>query len=175
MTPSRGRFGLGPAPLGGDEPKSWHGSTSENGVVRPGREPMVRKSKRPAGGRIRGGRGVPRHRRADAKSLARADGRRNTAVDFDAINAAAMACLPALCARWLPDGRRVGREWEARNPCRVDRRPGSFKVNLKTGRWADFALPDARGGDPVSLAAYLSGQSQSEAARALAEMLGVAS
>ena len=84
-----------------------------------------------------------------------------------------MARLPALVERWLPDGRREGREWTARNPLRVDRRLGSFRVNLKTGRWADFALPDARGGDPVSLAAYLSGCSQSEAARALARMLGV--
>ena len=40
---------------------------------------------------------------------------------------------------------------------------------------ADFALADVRGGDPVSLAAYLSGRSQSDAARALADMLGVLS
>jgi hypothetical protein len=45
-------------------------------------------------------------------------------------------------------------------------------VNLVTGRWADFAV-DARGGDPISLAAYLWGLSQSEAARRLALMLGV--
>ena len=44
----------------------------------------------------------------------------------------------------------------ARNPTRPDRRPGSFKINLTTGRWADFATGD-RGGDPVSLAAYLFG------------------
>ena len=136
---------------------------------------MSRNRRRPPGRGIRDGRGVSQYRRENAKTLARAGGRRNTAVDFDAINAAAMACLPALCARWLPDGRRVGREWEARNPCRVDRRPGSFKVNLVTGRWADFALPNVRGGDPVSMTAYLRGCSQSEAARALAEMLGVAS
>ena len=136
---------------------------------------MAREWERPPGGAIRGGRGVSQHRREHARTLARAGGRRNTAVDFDAINAAAMACLPALCARWLPDGRRVGREWSARNPCRVDRRPGSFKVNLVTGRWADFALPNVRGGDPVSMTAYLRGCSQSEAARALARMLGLPS
>ena len=95
--------------------------------------------------------------------------------DFAAINNAALPVLPALVVRWLPDGRRQGCEWVARNPCRVDRRPGSFRVNLQTGRWADFALEDVRGGDPVSLAAYLSGQSQSDAARALADMLGVSS
>ena len=131
--------------------------------------------KRPSGGAIRNGSGVSQHPREHAKSLAYSGGHRNAAVGFDAINEAALACLPALCARWLPDGKRVGREWEARNPRRVDRRPGSFRINLETGRWADFALPDARGGDPVALAAYLSGCSQSEAARSLARMLGVES
>ena len=135
---------------------------------------MSRKWKRPPGGAIRNGRGVSQHRREHAGTLAHTAGRRN-AVDFDAINAAALARLPVLCARWLPDGRRVGREWEARNPRRVDRRPGSFKINLVNGFWSDFALPDARGRDPISLAAYLRGCSQSEAARSLAHMLGVES
>jgi hypothetical protein len=41
---------------------------------------------------------------------------------------------------------------------------------VKTGRWADFATGD-RGGDPVSLAAFLAGIGQAEAARRLAAML----
>jgi hypothetical protein len=93
-------------------------------------------------------------------------------IDFHRVNAAALGALPSLLARWLPDGRRMGHEWVARNPTRADRKPGSFRVNLRTGRWADFATGDA-GGDPVSLAAYLSGTGQAEAARALADMLGV--
>ncbi len=93
-------------------------------------------------------------------------------IDFGAINAAALAELPALLSRWLPDGRLVGHEFEARNPTRADRRPGSFRVNVSTGKWADFATGDV-GGDAVSLAAYWSGTGQAEAARALAEMLGV--
>lgn len=92
--------------------------------------------------------------------------------DFAAINRVALAVLPGLLARWLPDGKAIGREYEARNPRRGDRSPGSFKVNLHTGRWADFATGD-RGGDVVSLAAYLHGLTQAEAARRLAEMLGV--
>ena len=80
---------------------------------------------------------------------------------------------PRWVARWLPDGRREGREWVALNPRRNDRSPGSFRINLQTGKWADFATDDARGGDPVSLAAYLFGASQGEAARSLAAMLGV--
>lgn len=93
-------------------------------------------------------------------------------IDFDSINRAALARLPDLCAKWLPDGRRRGVEYLARNPLRADRRAGSFSVNLSTGRWADFAV-GARGGDPVSLAAYLSGLRQIDAARRLAAMLGV--
>ncbi len=93
-------------------------------------------------------------------------------LDFDAINRVALASLPALLRRWLPDGRVVGREFTARNPRRADRRPGSFRVNVTTGKWADFATGDA-GGDVVSLVAYLSGAGQAEAARALADMLGL--
>ena len=95
-----------------------------------------------------------------------------SAVDFGRVNAAALAALPALLDRWLPDGRKQGGEWVARNPTRQDRRAGSFSVNLRTGRWADFATGD-RGGDPVSLAAYLHDLRQAEAARRLAEMLGI--
>ena len=92
--------------------------------------------------------------------------------DFRAINAAALAALPALLARWLPDGRREGNEYVARNPRRHDRHPGSFKINLMRGAWADFATGD-RGGDVISLAAFLAGTSQGEAARELARMLGL--
>ena len=93
-------------------------------------------------------------------------------IDFAAINAAALRCLPALLGRWLPDGRRIGREWVVRNPTRNDHRAGSFRVNLATGRWADFATDD-RGGDPISLAAYLFALPQADAARQLASMLGI--
>jgi hypothetical protein len=92
--------------------------------------------------------------------------------DFDAINRAALAALPSLLARLLPGGRIVGREYMVRNPRRNDRRPGSFKINLVTGRWADFAAGD-RGGDVVSLIAFLEGLSQFQAAHLLAAMLGL--
>src|SRR5687768_5503279 len=93
-------------------------------------------------------------------------------IDFHKIGAAALPRLPVLVSRWLPGGCRKGSEWVCRNPVRTDRRPGSFKVNLRTGRWADFATGD-RGGDVISLAAYLHGLSQADAARKLAAMLGV--
>lgn len=99
-------------------------------------------------------------------------GDRVNRIDFQRINSAALPVLPSLLSRWLPDGRREGHEWVARNPRRADRRLGSFRVNMNTGKWADFATDD-RGGDVVSLAAYLAGTGQAEAARNLADMLGV--
>lgn len=93
-------------------------------------------------------------------------------MDFGAVNRAALARLPDLLARWLPGGRREGEEYLARNPTRADRRLGSFKINVTSGRWADFATND-RGGDPVSLRAYLDGSTQIEAARRLMFELGL--
>jgi hypothetical protein len=102
------------------------------------------------------------------------DRRQAGRVDFARINCAALARLPNILARWLPGGWIEGTEYIALNPRRADRRPGSFKVNLKTGQWADFAIEGARGRDVVSLAAYLGGIGQVEAAERLAAMLGIA-
>lgn len=96
----------------------------------------------------------------------------NRRVSFQTISSAALLHLPALVRRWLPDGRRQGYEWVSRNPTRDDRKPGSFKINLRNGRWADFAT-GAKGGDAISLAAHLFGLSQVAAARKLAAMLGI--
>jgi len=93
-------------------------------------------------------------------------------LDFDAINRAALSALPAILARLVPDGKIIAGEYVARNPTRADRRAGSFKVNVQSGRWADFATGD-KGGDVVSLVAYLEGVNQGKAARLLAGMLGM--
>lgn len=93
-------------------------------------------------------------------------------IDFGQINRAALSVLPALLPRWAPGGIVRGSEYVPRNPTRIDRHVGSFSINLRTGRWADFATGD-KGGDVISLAAYLAGVSQIEAARQLSEMLGV--
>lgn len=93
-------------------------------------------------------------------------------LDFARINRAALAHLDDILRRWLPDGRIEGHEFVARNPRRPDRRHGSFKINRTTGRWADFATGD-KGGDPVSLAAYLFRLTQVEAARKVSAMLGI--
>jgi hypothetical protein len=98
--------------------------------------------------------------------------RMKDALDFTAINQAALAAFPAVLNRLLPRGKAVGREIVALNPRRADRNLGSFKVNRFNGRWCDFATGD-KGGDPISLVAYLADVSQGEAARLLAQMLGL--
>lgn len=93
-------------------------------------------------------------------------------VDFGRVNGVALANAESVVRALLPDGRREGAEWVARNPVRADHRPGSFKVNLTTGKWADFSSGD-RGGDLVSLVALVAALPQREAAIRLAETLGV--
>ena len=93
-------------------------------------------------------------------------------IDFEAINKASLTAFLAILARLLPKGKRVGTELVALNPRRADRRLGSFKINIRNGKWADFATHD-KGGDPISLVAYLENVSQGEAARLLARMLGI--
>ncbi len=93
-------------------------------------------------------------------------------IDFDRVASVALANAETVVAAFLRDGRREGREWVARNPRRPDKRLGSFKVNLTTGKWGDFAAGIA-GGDLVGLVAYLLDLSQRDAAIRLADALGV--
>jgi hypothetical protein len=93
-------------------------------------------------------------------------------IDFKTINAAALTVLPVILYRWLPDGKRQGREFIAKNPTRADSSAGSFSINTVSGKWSDFATGD-RGGDTISLTAYLFGLSQIDAARRLADMLNI--
>ena len=92
--------------------------------------------------------------------------------NFDEINSAAKPALLAILRRMLPDGKIVGREYIARNPTRSDKHPGSFKINLRTGRWSDFATGDS-GGDIISLISYLQGCKQGQALLLVAGLLGL--
>ena len=95
-----------------------------------------------------------------------------TRIDFSRINKNALPLLSAILSRLLPGGKFQGGEYVALNPLRSDKQPGSFRINVRTGRWADFATGD-KGGDVISLVAYLTNESQSEAARHVAEMIGM--
>lgn len=95
------------------------------------------------------------------------------AAAIKATAARALVHVENVCSHWLPDGKKSGTEWEI-----GDRHgtPGkSLKVHLsgkKAGMWADFSTGD-KGGDLVSLVAFVDGISQGEAARKLAEFLGL--
>lgn len=96
----------------------------------------------------------------------------NGSLDFRAINNAAMAVTYAILHRLLPDGRVRAGEFVARNPRRADAHPGSFRINLQSGLWSDFATGD-KGGDLISYVAYIENIKQAEAATLIARMLGI--
>lgn len=93
-------------------------------------------------------------------------------VEFQRIAIATLVAADHLLADWLPDGKRIGKEYWAINVVRGDRTLGSFSINLYTGKWHDFASGD-KGGDLVSLLAYLRGCRQVDAARMIAGQLGL--
>ena len=91
-------------------------------------------------------------------------------LDFAEVARAALPHLPELCRRWLPGGRLIGAEWTCGS---LTGEPGeSCKVNIRTGKWADFNN-GAKGRDAVSLTAAVHRLSQIEAARRLAAMLSM--
>lgn len=90
---------------------------------------------------------------------------------FAEINNLAVRVLPYILARVLPGGRMRQLEYVVLNPRRSDQSLGSFSVNIRTGKWADFATGD-KGGDPVSLVAYLEDIGQRDALKLVAQMVG---
>ena len=91
--------------------------------------------------------------------------------DFKNIADLAKSSPLTIVSYLCPYGKREGHEWVALNPTRSDTKPGSFKINLKTGKWADFSTGD-RGGDLISLWAYIKGIGQYEAMKELKTVLG---
>ena len=94
--------------------------------------------------------------------------------DFSTIAKAALNACPGLLLAWLPGGRLHGAEYDVLNPTRADQTTGNFRINILTGKWADFATGDA-GGDLISLWAYMQGQGfhQGEAAHDIERQLGL--
>ncbi len=93
-------------------------------------------------------------------------------LDFAAIEKAAMANIQTIVWQILPRGKISGHEYISLNPRRADKHIGSFKVNMRTGKWADFACGD-RGVGIIYLVAYACNVSAYEAAEHLAKQLGV--
>ena len=94
---------------------------------------------------------------------------------FEVVARAALAQAHSLVPSWLPEGRQHGSEYISKNPTRSDAAAGSFSINLQSGAWSDFAEGgDAKGGDLISLFAYLHGLTQGKASYQLSQILGVA-
>jgi uncharacterized protein (DUF927 family) len=93
--------------------------------------------------------------------------------DIRKIAAASLLSFDAVMSELgLTGGKQSGREYLPLNPRRADGKPGSFSVNRDSGAWSDFAV-DAKGGDLVSLAAYVLDMGQTEAAEQLGRLLGI--
>ena len=85
-------------------------------------------------------------------------------INFAAFAASLLPDAERLVASWLPNGKRRGHEWMVGS---LNGEAGdSLSINLRTGKWADFAGKD-KGGDLLSLYAAVRGLSQLEAAREL--------
>jgi len=93
-------------------------------------------------------------------------------IDYSRIAFVAHTRSGLLLDEWLPGGRVCGREYVVLNPTRADKHQGSFSINLETGRWADFAT-GVKGGDFISLYAFIKNISQAQAAVSIARMLGI--
>ena len=93
-------------------------------------------------------------------------------IDFATISSVALSSVDNLLAEWLPSGRYDGHEFVALNPTRADKKLGSFRINTRSGQWADFATGD-KGGDLIDLYAYLNSCNTAQAARSIAERLSL--
>jgi len=93
---------------------------------------------------------------------------------FKPVAAAALARFDTVMD-WLglAGGKDSGREYLPLNPKRDDHKPGSLSIHRDKGAWMEGATGD-KGGDLVSLAAYLWDCSNGDAAERLGKQLGVA-
>jgi len=93
------------------------------------------------------------------------------AINFELVKELALDCLDSILEHWLPDGERRGRQYVPYNTLRDDAELGSFQINTENGIWMDFATDD-KGGDPISLVAYLEkGISQTAAAVKILDLI----
>lgn len=107
------------------------------------------------------------HKQMPSESVTRSNSLRSR---IQRANEAALGQITELLPVWLPGGRHEGQEYVCAS---LDGGQGqSCKVNLGTGKWADFATGE-KGGDLVSLFAAIYGLRQSDAAQRIAEDLGI--
>ena len=93
-------------------------------------------------------------------------------LDFKAIEGALLRKAHDYLKHLLPGGELQGHEYVVRNPMRADGEPGSFKVNTKNGKWADFASGQS-GRSLLDLAVLIGGAPLVVAAREAAAWAGI--
>ncbi len=93
-------------------------------------------------------------------------------IPFQEIAHRALAIAPSLLGRWLPEHRQRGRFFQAARPDRKDVPFGSLVIWFRSGAWKHYAT-DKGGGDLISLYAYLHNLQQGDAAKELADELGI--
>ena len=91
-------------------------------------------------------------------------------INFDLLKELALDCVDQILEHFLPNGEMRGRQYVDYNPHRNDCELGSFTINTETGVWADFATED-KGGDLISLVAFILVVGQVEAALKILELL----
>lgn len=92
--------------------------------------------------------------------------------DIQKIAEAAKAHGMAILDRWLPGGKKSGKEYVVKNPHRDDARAGSLSINIDSGLGKDFATDEAFG-DFVAVVAFAQGCDMSTAAADLASFIGL--
>ena len=96
-------------------------------------------------------------------------------IDFEALNEEALPDALEIIEHFVPDLeiKVEGNELVMLNPRRVDWEFGSFKFNLESGLWADFAEIDdtAKGRGLISLLMYLLKKRPMEVAQLVQEWL----
>jgi hypothetical protein len=86
-------------------------------------------------------------------------------IEFSSINRAILNDFENTLRSWLPNGKKINHEWCVGS---LSGESGaSLKINLKSGKWKDFAQGQS-GGDPISLYAAIHNLKQLEAASRLA-------
>ncbi len=93
-----------------------------------------------------------------------------TDIDFGEIARRTLPNLITILDQLGVTYRRSGPEIEMLNPTRDDRHFGSFRINMRTGCWSDFATGE-KGGDVIALVAFLCGCRQIDAARRISGLL----
>ncbi len=104
--------------------------------------------------------------------MKKAETKQHSMPNRDEVARVALSRSKDLVPQWIPGGNLDGNEYRVRNPTRHDEHIGSFSINLSTGRWADFSTGD-KGGDLISLYAYLKVIGYGQAIRELADLLGI--